>query len=50
MGLALTYTIVNDHSGKIEVDSTLGVGSVVKVKLPINEKTGFKEPRIPGFE
>jgi signal transduction histidine kinase len=39
MGLALTYTIVNDHSGKIEMDSTLGVGSVVKVKLPANKTT-----------
>ncbi len=38
MGLALTYTIINDHSGKIEMDSTLGVGSVVKVKLPVDEK------------
>ncbi len=39
MGLALTYTIVNDHAGKIEMDSTLGVGSVVKVKLPVDKKT-----------
>ena len=34
MGLALTYTIVSDHSGKIEMDSTLGVGTIVKVKFP----------------
>jgi signal transduction histidine kinase len=39
MGLALTYTIVNDHSGEIEMDSTLGVGTIVKVKFPVDEKT-----------
>ena len=35
MGLALTYNIINDHSGKIEIDSTPGMGTTVKVQLPL---------------
>ena len=35
MGLALTYNIINDHSGKINIDSTFGKGTTVKVELPV---------------
>jgi signal transduction histidine kinase len=35
MGLALTYNIINDHSGKIEIDSTPGMGTTVRVEFPL---------------
>ncbi|MBI4848235.1 MAG: HAMP domain-containing protein [Nitrospirae bacterium] len=34
MGLALTYNIVKDHSGEIEIDSAPGIGTTVKVTFP----------------
>ncbi len=39
MGLAITYSIIADHSGKIDIDSTPGAGTAVKVMLPVNKKT-----------
>ena len=35
MGLALTHNIINDHSGKIDIDSTPGIGTTVKVAFPL---------------
>lgn len=37
MGLATAFGIVNDHAGRIEVDSSLGVGSCFRVTLPVTE-------------
>lgn len=35
MGLALTHNIINDHSGKIEIDSSPGKGTTVRIDLPL---------------
>ncbi|MBI5057486.1 MAG: HAMP domain-containing protein [Nitrospirae bacterium] len=35
MGLALTYAIVNEHSGKIDIKSKPWVGTTVTVELPL---------------
>jgi signal transduction histidine kinase len=35
LGLAITYDIVQRHAGKIEVESTIGQGTVFKVWLPV---------------
>lgn len=35
MGLALTHNIIDEHSGKIDIESEPGIGTTVKVDLPI---------------
>ena len=35
MGLALTYAIVNEHSGKINIKSTPKIGTEITVELPL---------------
>ena len=34
LGLAISYGIINNHEGEIEVTSTVGKGSIVRIKLP----------------
>ncbi|MBI3018309.1 MAG: response regulator [Deltaproteobacteria bacterium] len=38
LGLTVSYGIIKDHQGKIEVQSQLNKGSTFKVTLPIQEK------------
>ncbi len=40
LGLSLSYGIIDRHQGRIEVDSTLGVGTTFRVILPIAPETG----------
>ncbi|WP_054636292.1 ATP-binding protein [Thalassobacillus sp. C254] len=35
LGLMVTYKIVNDHNGKIEVDSEEGKGTVFRLLFPL---------------
>jgi two-component system NtrC family sensor kinase len=36
LGLAVSYSIVNEHGGKIEVESTVGKGTMFRVWMPCN--------------
>jgi two-component system NtrC family sensor kinase len=38
LGLSVSYGIVRDHSGEIVVDSTVGRGTTMIVRLPIVEE------------
>jgi signal transduction histidine kinase len=37
LGLAIVHRIVTDYNGSIQVSSTVGVGTTVRVLLPIRE-------------
>jgi two-component system NtrC family sensor kinase len=37
LGLSICYGIVEEHRGRIEVESTPGMGSVFRVYLPVSE-------------
>jgi two-component system sensor histidine kinase HydH len=37
LGLAITYDIVRRHSGNIDVESTLGKGTIFRVFLPVEQ-------------
>ncbi len=42
LGLAVTYGIVQEHAGTIEVSSTLGEGTVFRLELPAIDSTGAR--------
>jgi two-component system NtrC family sensor kinase len=44
LGLSLSYSIVQKHHGRIEVESELGKGTTFRVCLPIRQEGDAKEP------
>lgn len=45
LGLSLTYSIVRQHNGSIEVDSQPGKGSRVSIRLPVATGAAPNEPQ-----
>jgi hypothetical protein len=40
LGLSISYSIINEHKGTLEFDSTPGEGTTVTIRLPAAGKTG----------
>jgi signal transduction histidine kinase len=38
LGLSICYSIIEDHKGRIEVDSEIGTGTTFKIYLPASER------------
>ncbi len=39
LGLSVSYGIINQHNGKINVESNIGAGTVITISLPLNNST-----------
>jgi two-component system sensor histidine kinase PilS (NtrC family) len=48
LGLAIVHRIVSDYGGVIQVSSTVGVGTTVRVRLPIRAGSGAAVVPAPG--
>lgn len=43
LGMSISYRVINDHHGTIEVDSKEGIGTKFTITLPINQETKENE-------
>jgi len=43
LGLSISYRIIENHGGKLKVESEVGRGSTFRVILPLKNKTMFRE-------
>lgn len=48
LGLAVARKIVEEHSGKIEVKSAVGEGTLIRVRLPMHSQTGIDSAETHG--
>jgi CheY-like chemotaxis protein/two-component sensor histidine kinase len=46
LGLAIVHSIVQNHGGELEIDSEVGKGTVVRVRLPAAEVVSTIEPEV----
>jgi len=44
LGLAVTYGIIEQHEGKIDVQSEVGVGTVFTLSFPLEDQTEHQKP------
>ena len=38
LGLSVAHGVVSDHGGQLSIESTIGVGTTVSIRLPIAEE------------
>jgi two-component system NtrC family sensor kinase len=43
LGMTITYKIIQNHNGKIEVKSSIGIGTEVSITLPVSQPEGEKK-------
>ena len=48
LGLSVTYGIITEHRGKLEVESMVGAGTTFKVYLPDNSENEISSEKITG--
>jgi len=46
LGMSISYRVINDHKGTIEVESEVGKGTKFTITLPINHNQGTLEEQI----
>ena len=46
LGLAIVHRIVSDHGGTIQVSSTVGVGTMIQVRLPLDSTAVVAEQEV----
>jgi|GEM_PF-661064 len=48
LGLAISSSIVEEHNGRLQIESTLGEGTTVRVYLPVATETGGMAEKQPS--
>ena len=43
LGMTITYKIIQNHNGKIDIKSSVGAGTEVMITLPVSQPEGQKK-------